>query len=36
MEALHGPNNHMYPYLEGYSHAQLVSPYLEPLKKISM
>ena len=35
MEALHGPNNHMYPYLEGDSHAQLVSPYLEPLKKIS-
>ena len=33
MEALHEPNNHMYPYLEGDSHAQLVSPYLEPLKK---
>ena len=30
-----GPNDRIYPYLEVYSHEQLVSPSLEPLKKIS-
>ena len=28
------PNDRIYPYLEVYSHKQLVSPSLEPLKKI--
>ena len=32
-EALHRLNNFIYPYLEVYSHTQLVSLSLEPLKK---